>query len=114
VLEALKDGKVRMTCSAWEACAVLVDCGCAMGSPAVRHPSRLSLLALAMSGRSRRSARSDWDISRKTCVGLKRQPVAVPGPQALADFIRTAAFRERAAELKGYDVAATGSVRHIN
>ena len=47
-------------------------------------------------------------------LALRQRDYFLPGPQALADFIRTAAFRERAAELKGYDVAATGSVRHIN
>ena len=47
-------------------------------------------------------------------LALRQRDYFLPGPQALADFIRTAAFRERAAELKGYDVAETGSVRHIN
>jgi excisionase family DNA binding protein len=47
-------------------------------------------------------------------LALRQRDYFLPGPQALADFIRTAPFRERAAELKGYDVAATGSVRHIN
>ena len=47
-------------------------------------------------------------------LALRQRDYFLPGPQALADFIRTSAFRERAAELKGYDIAATGSVRHIN
>ena len=47
-------------------------------------------------------------------LALRQRDYFLPGPQALADFLRTSAFRERAAELKGYDVAATGSVRHIN
>ena len=47
-------------------------------------------------------------------LALRQRDYFLPGPQALVDFLRTAAFRERAAELKGYDVAATGSVRHIN
>jgi putative molybdopterin biosynthesis protein len=47
-------------------------------------------------------------------LALRQRDYFRPGPQALADFLRTAAFRERAAELKGYDIAATGSVRHIN
>ena len=34
--------------------------------------------------------------------------------QALFGFLRTATFRERAAELKGYDVTETGQVRHLN
>ena len=33
---------------------------------------------------------------------------------ALFGFLRTPAFREHAAELKGYDVAETGQVRHVN
>jgi putative molybdopterin biosynthesis protein len=47
-------------------------------------------------------------------LALRQRDYFLPGPQALVDFLRTAAFRERAAELKGYDVAGTGSVRHIN
>jgi len=47
-------------------------------------------------------------------LALRQRDYFLPGPQALADFLRTSAFRERAAELKGYDIAATGSVRHIN
>jgi putative molybdopterin biosynthesis protein len=47
-------------------------------------------------------------------LALRQRDYFLPGPQALVDFLRTAAFRERAAELKGYDIAATGSVRHIN
>src|SRR3954471_806901 len=47
-------------------------------------------------------------------LALRQRDYFRPGPQALADFLRTPAFRERAAELKGYDVAETGSVRPIN
>jgi len=47
-------------------------------------------------------------------LALRQRDYFLPGPQALADFIRTSAFRERATEFKGYDIAATGSVRHIN
>jgi len=47
-------------------------------------------------------------------LALRQRDYFMAGPQALADFLRTAAFRERAAELKGYDIATTGSVRHIN
>jgi putative molybdopterin biosynthesis protein len=44
---------------------------------------------------------------------LRQRDYFLPGPQALFGFLRTAAFRERAAELKGYDVAETGRVRHL-
>ena len=47
-------------------------------------------------------------------LALRQRDYFLPGPQALFDFVRTAAFRDRAAELKGYDVAETGHVRHIN
>jgi excisionase family DNA binding protein len=47
-------------------------------------------------------------------LALRQRDYFLPGPQALVDFLRTAVFRERAAELRGYDIAATGSVRHIN
>ena len=45
---------------------------------------------------------------------LRQRDYFLPGPQALFGFLRTATFRERAAELKGYDVAETGQVRHFN
>ena len=47
-------------------------------------------------------------------LALRQRDFFLPGPQALAGFLRTAAFRERAAELRGYDVTATGAVRHVN
>ena len=47
-------------------------------------------------------------------LALRQRGFFLPGPQALAGFLRTAAFRERAAELRGYDVTATGTVRHVN
>jgi putative molybdopterin biosynthesis protein len=47
-------------------------------------------------------------------LALRQRDFFLPGPQALAGFLRTATFRERAAELRGYDVTATGTVRHIN
>ena len=39
---------------------------------------------------------------------LRQRDYFLPGPQALFGFMRTAAFRERAAELGGYDVADSG------
>ena len=45
---------------------------------------------------------------------LRQRDYFTPGPQALFDFLRTAAFRDRAAELGGYDVSETGRVRHVN
>jgi putative molybdopterin biosynthesis protein len=47
-------------------------------------------------------------------LALRQRDYFLPGLQALFDFLRTAAFRERAAEFKGYDVAETGRVRHVN
>jgi excisionase family DNA binding protein len=47
-------------------------------------------------------------------LALRQRDYFMPGPQALFEFLRTAAFRDRAAELKGYDVAETGQVRHVN
>ena len=35
---------------------------------------------------------------------LRQRDYFLPGPQALFEFLRTAAFRERAAELTGYDI----------
>jgi excisionase family DNA binding protein len=45
---------------------------------------------------------------------LRQRDFFTRGPQALFEFMRTPAFRERAAELKGYDVADSGRVRHLN
>jgi excisionase family DNA binding protein len=47
-------------------------------------------------------------------LALRQRDYFLPGPQALFGFLRTPAFREHAAELKGYDVAETGQVRHVN
>ena len=45
---------------------------------------------------------------------LRQRDYFRPGPQALFGFMRTAAFRERAAELGGYDVSEAGAVRLVN
>lgn len=45
---------------------------------------------------------------------LRQRDYFLPGPQALFEFLRTAAFAERAAEMGGYDVTAAGRVRHVN
>jgi putative molybdopterin biosynthesis protein len=45
---------------------------------------------------------------------LRRRSYFLEGAQALFKFVRTAAFRERAAELRGYDVSEVGEVRWVN
>jgi excisionase family DNA binding protein len=45
---------------------------------------------------------------------LRQRDYFHPGPQALVKFMRTATFREHAAELSGYDVGATGEVLWVN
>ena len=45
---------------------------------------------------------------------LRQRDYFMPGPQALFGFLRQPAFRERAAELGGYDTAESGAVRHVN
>jgi excisionase family DNA binding protein len=47
-------------------------------------------------------------------LALRQRDYFLPGPQALFAFMRGRAFAERAAELGGYDVAASGAVRHVN
>ena len=47
-------------------------------------------------------------------LALRQRDYFLPGPQALFRFLQTAAFRERAAELTGYDVSDTGAVRQVN
>ena len=45
---------------------------------------------------------------------LRQRDYFLPGPQALFGFLRSAALRERATELSGYDVDAVGTVRLVN
>lgn len=45
---------------------------------------------------------------------LRQRDYFLPGPQALFGFLRSAAFRERAIELGGYDVDDVGKVRLVN
>jgi putative molybdopterin biosynthesis protein len=45
---------------------------------------------------------------------LRQRDYFMPGPQSLFGFMRSEAFRDRAAELGGYDVSAIGTVRHVN
>jgi putative molybdopterin biosynthesis protein len=45
---------------------------------------------------------------------LRQRDYFLPGPQSLFGFLRSAAFRERASELGGYDVDAVGDVRLVN
>jgi putative molybdopterin biosynthesis protein len=45
---------------------------------------------------------------------LRQRDYFMKGPQALFDFMREAGFRDRAAELGGYDVSDTGAVRLVN
>ena len=45
---------------------------------------------------------------------LRQRDYFTPSAQALFDFMRRRMFSERAAELEGYDVAETGTVRHLN
>ena len=47
-------------------------------------------------------------------LALRQRDYFLPGPQALFKFLRTAAFRERSAELAGYDVSEAGEVRLVN
>jgi len=47
-------------------------------------------------------------------LALRQRDYFMPGPQALFGFLRTVAFRERSAELGGYDVTESGGVRHVN
>ncbi len=44
---------------------------------------------------------------------LRQRDFFLPGPSALFDFVRSERFRERAAELGGYDFSVCGSIRHV-
>jgi putative molybdopterin biosynthesis protein len=45
---------------------------------------------------------------------MRQRDYFMHGPQALFDFLRQTGFRDRAAELGGYDVSDTGAVRLVN
>ncbi|OCK58882.1 helix-turn-helix transcriptional regulator [Bradyrhizobium sp. LMTR 3] len=45
---------------------------------------------------------------------MRQRDYFMKGPQALFDFMRGAGFRDRAAELGGYDVSEAGAVRLVN
>jgi excisionase family DNA binding protein len=47
-------------------------------------------------------------------LALHQRDYFRPGLQALFKFVRTATFRDRAAELAGYDVSEAGDVRALN
>jgi len=47
-------------------------------------------------------------------LALRRRDYFLPAPQALFKLMRTPAFRERAAELTGYDVGDAGEVRWVS
>jgi putative molybdopterin biosynthesis protein len=47
-------------------------------------------------------------------LALHQRDYFRPGLQALFKFVRTAAFRDRAAEFAGYDVSEAGDVRALN
>jgi putative molybdopterin biosynthesis protein len=74
-----------------------VDCGVA--TRAVALAAGLDFVALT------------WE---RFDLALRQRDYFMPGPQALFDFLRTPGFRERATELRGYDVAETGRIRHVN
>jgi putative molybdopterin biosynthesis protein len=73
------------------------DCGVASRSVAV--PAGLDFVPIV------------WE---RFDLALRQRDYFLPGPQALLAFMRTPAFRQRAAELGGYDAAAAGTVRHVN
>ncbi len=73
------------------------DCGIATRSAA--QPMGLGFLPLAW---------EHFDLV------LRQRDYFLPGPQALFTFLRSRAFADRAAELGGYDVTASGTVRHVS
>ena len=74
-----------------------VDCGVA--TRAIAHAAGLDFVPLTW---------EHFDLV------LRQRDYFLPGPQALFKFVRTAALRERAKELAGYDVGDGGDVRWVN
>ena len=73
------------------------DCGIA--TRAVAHAAGLDFVPLV------------WE---RFDLALRQRSYFLRGPQAVFNFMRSAAFRDRAAELTGYDVSAEGEVRLVN
>jgi putative molybdopterin biosynthesis protein len=73
------------------------DCGVASRSVAV--PAGLDFIPVA------------WE---RFDLAMRMRDYFMTGVQVLVAFVRTPTFLARAAELGGYDVAATGTVRHVN
>jgi putative molybdopterin biosynthesis protein len=73
------------------------DCGIA--SRSVAHAAGLDFVPLL------------WE---RFDLVLRQRDYFLPGPQALFDFMREAAFRRQAAELLGYDVGEAGATRWVN
>lgn len=74
-----------------------VDCGIATRS--VAKAAGLDFLSLT------------WE---RFDLAMRQRDYFMKGPQALFDFMRQQGFRERAAELGGYDVGEAGAVRLVN
>jgi putative molybdopterin biosynthesis protein len=74
-----------------------IDCGIATRS--VARAAGLDFLPLA------------WE---RFDLVLRQRDYFMKGPQALFNFMREAGFRDRAAELGGYDVSDAGVVRLVN
>lgn len=74
-----------------------IDCGIATRS--VAKSAGLDFLPLA------------WE---RFDLVMRQRDYFMKGPQALFDFMRQPSFRDRAAELGGYDVSDTGAVRLVN
>jgi len=73
------------------------DCGIATRS--VAHAAGLQFLPLTW---------ENFDLV------LRQRDYFLPGPQSLFGFLRSAALRERATELGGYDIDGVGKVRLVN
>jgi putative molybdopterin biosynthesis protein len=74
-----------------------IDCGIATRS--VARAAGLDFLSLT------------WE---RFDLVMRQRDYFMKGPQALFDFVRQQGFRERAAELAGYDVSEAGAVRLVN
>jgi putative molybdopterin biosynthesis protein len=74
-----------------------IDCGIATRS--VARAAGLDFLPLA------------WE---RFDLVLRQRDYFMRGPQALFNFMRSSALRDRAAEFGGYDVSDAGAVRLVN
>ena len=94
--------RIRPDCATGAEIAQAIRAGradCGISTRSVAHSAGLGFVPLV------------WELFD---LVLRQRDYFLPGPQRLFGFVRSGAFRQRAAELGGYNTAETGDVRLVN